>query len=171
MYQQPNMYHEPQMINYKKEKRIELLIRWWSVGAIYFFFGFGIISYSHLDDIFLIGIGVWLINTLVVNPICNAMLNIKKKDTRKYNEIPLYEKLLKHLKEFVSAVIIVALVVGTYHVINLSINNIMNYDEETVKLPAEPFLFATFYMTYYLVITKIIAVVIRLYKNKKRSNL
>ncbi len=160
---------QPNTINYKKEKIIELLIRWWSIGAVYFLFGFGIVSFSHIDDIFLITIGVWLMTAIVVNPVCKAMLDTKKMDKRRYNEIPLYEKLLNHLKVLITALVIVAAVVYTYHIINITINSLFNYPKETVKLPAEPFLFAMFYMLYYILLTTIAKLIVNIFKNRRKG--
>lgn len=136
----------------KKEKRVKLyvfLIRWWSIGAVYFFVGCGtnLGAYNHpLDFVLMLGIGIGLFLTFITNPVLRMLYNI---NPGKYLDTSIMEKVSYRLRNVVAAIGIVSLVTLAYQSINQLAIIILGLSEEAVFLPGEPILFATFYMIIY----------------------
>ncbi|WP_461207096.1 hypothetical protein [Clostridium sp. DL1XJH146] len=134
----------------KKNNLIILLIRWWSVGAVYFFIGWGtkLGSYnSSIDFVIMLGIVIGLFNSLIINPIIKMLYNVGSK--KSYLESSVWEKIWSRLKEVALAILIVYLVTLVYYVINIGAISLLNLSKETVVLPGEPIIFALFYVLIY----------------------
>lgn len=140
-----------------KNKWITFIIRWWSVGAMYFFIGWGtqLGNYDHpLDMIFILGGAIGLFNSFVVNPSLKMLFDIGKQ--KKYLEWTIMEKVSFRLQNVVASMFIVYLVTIIYDVINRTAIIFLKLPDETVFLPGEPILFATFYMIIYTICVQLI---------------
>ncbi|WP_459843131.1 hypothetical protein [Fusibacter bizertensis] len=149
--------NSPKNNSSKKIKWIAFLIRWWSVGAMYFFIGWGtqLGNYDRpIDMIFILGGAIGLFNSFIVNPALKMLFDIG--DQKKYMERTIMEKVSFRLQNVVASMFIVYLVTIIYDVINRGAIVIFSLPVETVVLPGEPILFAVFYMMIYTVLTQLI---------------
>ncbi len=140
----------------KKVKLISFLIRWWSVGAVYFFIGWGtqLGTYDNpIDIIIVMGGIIGLCNSFVVNPILKMLFNAG--DPKKYLEKSVMEKVSFRLQNVVISMFIVYFVTKIYEIINLVIIELMHLNPNTVVLAGEPILFATFYMLIYSLLNEV----------------
>jgi len=136
----------------KKENRTKLivfLIRWWSIGAVYFFVGWGtnLGSYNHpLDFVLMLGIAIGLFLTFITHPVLRMLYNV---NPGRYLDSTIMEKVSYRLRNVVASIAIVYLVTLIYQIINEGAIQLLGLSQETVFLPGEPILFATFYMIIY----------------------
>lgn len=135
------------------EERMTFLIRWWAVGAVYFFIGWGtnISMASAIDFVFFLGLSIGVFNMLVVNPIVRHMYGAKS-DLR-YRDTTLIYKVRYRLIEILIAMLVVVVLLFIYNLINtLAIQLILGQSEQ-VFLPGEPISFGLMYMAVYSLMT------------------
>lgn len=138
------------------DKKIALLIRWWSVGAIYFFIGWGtnLGQTSMIDYVFFLGLGIALFNMFVVNPIIKHMLNVLPR--KAYGEQTLAEKVGYRLSEVLKAVFIVTLIMFVYNIINIVLIQAMGLSPSSVPFPGEPITFGILYVLIWSLLDSLI---------------
>lgn len=144
----------------RKIRIVSFIIRWWSVGAVYFFIGWGtqLGSYDNtLDIIIILGGIIGLFHSFIVNPILKMLYNIG--DKKKYLEKSVMEKVSYRLQNVVVSMLIVYLVTLLYQGINVVMIYAMKLDPDTVVLAGEPILFATFYMLIYTLFNHVILII------------
>ncbi len=146
------------MEKYKSKKLLNdnqkaLILRWWGAGAVYFMIGMGMpsIGYTSLIDIILaLGLGLTILNLLVIEPVIHSMFKIEKHEY--YLDTTVSTKIKRRLSVIFSNFLIVYLIMYTYEFINVSIIFIFGLQKgESVPLPAEPILFGVFYVIYYTI--------------------
>jgi hypothetical protein len=161
------------MDNEKKQKRnrmYALLIRWWAVGAVFFFIGWGtsLGSYTSMIDFTLIlGIAIGIINSMVVDRVVFEWFSIGKK--QKYLDVTIMQKVSDRLLSVVVSIFIVYLVSVLYTIINVNAIEILGKSDEFILLPVEPILFALFYIIIHDTLRKVLEVVIHLVKNNVKK--
>ena len=132
-----------------KKRKTELavfLIRWWSVGAVYFFIAWGtrLGQYTSLFDlVFFLGLTIGIFHTLIVNPALKMLFNVGWH--KPYAESTFKERFLCRIKDLSLALATVLLVAGVYELINLAAHRVLPLEEGAVFLPGEPILFGLFY--------------------------
>lgn len=136
------------------------IFRWWFAGAVFFFIGFGttIGQSSSFDLMFVLAIILGLGTAFVFNPIIYRVFDVKVSGriiNAEYFARPLLQRVLFDLFEVIKAFVIVALIWITYVALNMVINTAAGNSADTVSLPVEPILFATFYLCYFTLITAI----------------
>ncbi len=149
----------------KKIRIVSFIIRWWSVGAVYFFIGWGtqLGSYDNsLDIIIILGGIIGLFQSFIVNPILKMLYNLG--DQKKYLEKSVMEKVSYRLQNVVVSMLIVYLVTVLYEGINIAAIHLKNLDPDTIVLAGEPILFASFYMLIY---TFLNLIMVRIKKRRK----
>lgn len=154
------------------EKRIVFLIRWWSVGAVYFFIGWGtnLSMTSAIDFVFFLGLSIGIFNMLVVNPIVKHMYGVSSG--RIYGETTLLYKVRYRLFEILKAMMIVVILLFTYNLINMLAVELLLRDSNQVFLPGEPITFGLMYMAVHGLLTGLISNVTgRMNEQKKVSAL
>lgn len=133
-----------------KTKLIVFLIRWWSVGAVYFFIGWGtrLGAYtSSIDFVIMLGISIGLFNTFIVHTALKMLYDIGPD--RQYLETTIAEKISYRLRHVVASIGIVYLVTLIYSIINRTAILLLDKPSEYVLLPGEPIIFGLFYMAIY----------------------
>ncbi len=146
----------------KKNKLYIFLIRWWSVGAVYFFIGWGtqLGSYEGMIDFVLaLGIAIGLFHSFVVHPVLKDMFSMGQE--KKYTETTVMEKVSNRLLDVVIAIFIVYLVMVVYSMINITAVILFSLSSSTVILPGEPILFGLFYTTISYGLSKIVQTIKR----------
>jgi hypothetical protein len=137
------------------DRRIELIIRFWSAGAVYLFVGWGtgLGQGSLIDFIFILGTIMAIFEMFVVNPLIRRMLNVKS--TTNYLDTTIGNKVLNRLGHIFKTIFIMAIVATIYIVINQMAAILFNLSKETVAVPGEPILFGLFYLMVYKLIEAI----------------
>lgn len=131
------------------------IMRWWFVGATYFFIAMGtsLAEYSDpLDLIFFLGIGIGVLNVLVFHPIIYNMFNIRRRgkiQNKKYFDRGIFANVGLALAEIFKCLVIVILVFLVYQGINTVLLSIFTYEEDAVALAGEPILFALIFTVFY----------------------
>lgn len=132
---------------FKYNRKIVFAIRWWFVGAVYFFIGWGTSlgnQSTSIDFIISLGICIGLCNSFVVNTIIKMLYNI---DTGiNYYDKRIFNKIKKRFADIFLAIFIVTIVVGIYALINTTAIKLFNLPDSAVFLPGEPIMFALFYV-------------------------
>ena len=144
------------------DRRKAILIRWWAVGAVYFFVGWGTglgNQGSLIDFIFFLGLAIGIMNIVVVNPVLRMLFNLGPE--RNYKDIPLIEKVKRRLGEILKSILIVLIIVYIYNFINMALIKILDLSPETVAFPGEPITFGIIYVIVYLVLEKLKAILFR----------
>ncbi len=128
------------------DKRIELFIRFWAAGAVYFFIGWGtgVGLGSVLDFIFVLGIVMAVVEMFVVNPVIRLMLHTKSEIG--YLDTTVLSKVKYRLLYIFKTMIIMAVVIAIYEIINRGTISLLGLPSESVVLPGEPILFGIFYI-------------------------
>lgn len=128
------------------DKRIELFIRFWAAGAVYFFIGWGtgVGLGSVLDFIFVLGIVMAIVEMFVVNPIIRLMLHTKS--VTRYMDTTIFNKVKYRLLYILKTMFIMSIVTAIYEIINRGTISLLGLPSETVVLPGEPILFGVFYI-------------------------
>jgi len=131
------------------DRRIELILRFWSAGAVYLFIGWGtgLGQGSWIDFIFILGTIMAIFEMLVVNPLIRRMLNVKR--TTNYLATTIGKKVLNRLGHIFKTILIMAIVATIYIVINQIAAILFNLSKETVAVTGEPILFGLFYLIVY----------------------
>ncbi len=151
------------MKNYKSKKILNdnqkaILLRWWGAGAVYFMIGFGMpsIGYeSFIDIMFALGVGLSIMNLLIIEPIIHNMFKTEKHEY--YLDTSISTKVKRRFITIGLNFLIVFLIMYTYEFINIAILNILNLAKgESVPLPAEPILFGVFYVLYFSLFKQIL---------------
>ncbi|MBB6479886.1 hypothetical protein [Spirochaeta isovalerica] len=151
----------------RKEQIAVFLIRWWSIGAIYFLIGWGtpLGRYNSLIDlIFFLGIAIGLASTFFINPTLHMLYGIGWH--RPYGSSTFAQRFVCRAKDitlgFISAIFIMAI----YQGINSAAVAFFGYPSDEVFLPGEPILFGLFYA----LIMQLILLIISLFKKKDAGN-
>lgn len=137
------------------------LVIWWFSGATYFFIGWGTgsgLSDNPLDLIFMLGVGMGLVTTLLVNPIIYNLFTIKRRGkiaNKKFNERTVAEGTLYFLIEIFKALFINFLIFLTYQILNTTLIQVFSLNSDRVAVPGEPILYATFYVLFLALINGI----------------
>lgn len=128
------------------EKRIELLIRFWAAGSVYFFLGWGtgLGLGSILDFIFLLGIVMAVVEMFIVNPIIKHMLNVKT--SAGYLDTSVLSKVKYRLIYILKTIFLMTVVAAVYSLLNIAAIIIFSLPENTVAVPGEPILFGVLYV-------------------------
>lgn len=143
----------------KLSERVKVgICRWWFAGAVYFFIGFGtsLGESGGLDLLFVIALVMGLGTALVFNPVIYRVFDIVEGSrviNKEYFALPLYRRVFLDLWEVVKAFVVVFLIWMTYIGINITLSVFTGKPEGTVFLPVEPFLFATFYLAFYTLLS------------------
>jgi len=153
------MTNNQKIRNPKKEKFIELMIRWWGAGAVYFFIGWGT-GLGSLEDpfdfIFILGLAMGLTTIVILNPLIYGMFDIERKDgelyNKKYNERTIMENVFVRMSEIVKAMIIVLLIFILVNVINIILIQALDLASDSVPFPGEPITFGIMYCIFYYMI-------------------
>ncbi len=150
------------MESYKSEKLLNdkqkaIILRWWGAGAVYFMIGIGMpsVGYTSLIDlIFALGVGLSVMNLLVIEPVIHNMLKTEKHEY--YLDTSVSTKIKRRLGTIFSNFLIVYLIMYTYEFINIAIIFIFGLQKgESFPLPAEPILYGVFYVIYYTIFKQI----------------
>lgn len=124
------------------------LIKWWFMGAIYYFVGWGLPQFrsSGIDTIFILGLIIGLVNITVlqyiikelsVSPdVYNIYLSIRNKSV------------LRGLISVIYGWIIAALIATTYELLNRLFIIVFSLKENTVSIGVEPILFGILYVLF-----------------------
>lgn len=133
------------------EKRIELLIRFWGAGAVYFFVGWGtgLGLGSPLDFILLLGLAMAILEMFAVNPIIKRALNVKS--TGGYLDTSVFSKVRFRLLYVLKTIGLMAVVAVIYNLVNQGAVLLFSLPKETLVLPGEPILFGVFYTAVFKV--------------------
>ncbi|GKX29421.1 hypothetical protein SH1V18_19010 [Vallitalea longa] len=140
------------------DERLEYLIRWWSVGAVYFFVGWGTglgNQVGTVDFIFFLGLGIGVFNIAVINPLIRKMLNVRSN--KRYNETTVFNKVLTRLKEIFKSMLIVLIMVYVYSLINQLLIKVLSLSPSQVPFPGEPITFGIIYVIILMCINKIMS--------------
>ncbi|MDC7235465.1 MAG: hypothetical protein PQJ58_19710 [Spirochaetales bacterium] len=130
----------------RKQKLYVFLIRWWSVGAVYFFIAWGtqLGRYSDTADlVFFLGTSIGLFTTLIVNPALKMLFNAGWH--KAYGSSTAWERLRIRLLDVGLALLITLVVSFLYEGINRTAIVLLDLQEDQVFLPGEPILFGLFY--------------------------
>ena len=125
--------------------RIELLIRFWSAGAVYLFIGWGtgLGQGSFIDFILVLGIVMAVFEMLAVNPLLRRML--KLKTGAGYLDTSILQKVAKRLGYVFKTILIMTIVAILYMLMNQIAVTLFQLSQDTVAVPGEPILFGLFY--------------------------
>lgn len=128
------------------DDRIALIIRWWSVGAVYFFIGWGtnLSQRGIIDFVFFLGLTIGVFNMLVINPVIRQLLNTKL--VTRYTDIPIMKKVLFRLGEIFKSMVIVTIMVYIYSLINMVLIDGFKLTESSIPLAGEPISFGILYV-------------------------
>lgn len=145
--------------NPKKEKAIEVLIRWWGAGAVYFFIGWGTSLGSQsdpLDFIFILGLATGLLTIAVLDPLIYSMLDIERKNgelyNKKYFERTIMQNVMLRSGEIIRSMVIIIIIFFAYNFINIGLISLLSLPETSVPLPGEPITFGLLYILFYFLI-------------------
>lgn len=131
------------------------LLRWWFVGALYFFLAWGTgwgNSLSAWDLLVFLCIGIGLATAFIFNPIMYGMFTVRRNGVslnQAYYAMPVSKRVLQKLLEIAKCSLVVCLVYITYQAINGILISAQSLPSDTVVLKGEPFLFSTFFICYY----------------------
>ena len=131
------------------DRRMALIIRWWSAGAIYFFFGWGTSLGSQaaiLDFVFWLGIAMGVFNMLIVNPVLRMGFNLGPDSKISRGSYALSQRVSDYLVEVIKNIVIMFIVALIYVGINSGINLAFGLPATNISLPGEPILFGVFYV-------------------------
>ena len=148
------------------------IFRWWFAGAVFFFIGFGtsLGQSSSVDLMFVLSLVLGLGTAFVFNPIIYRVFDVKDRGrviNAEYFSRSLLLRVLYDILEVMRSFIIVALIWGTYTVLNIAINAFAGNSPDTVVLGVEPFLFATFYLCYFSLISIVVRAIRSLFRKKE----
>lgn len=138
------------------DKRIALIIRWWAVGAVYFFIGWGtnLSQRGIIDFAFFLGLSIGVFNMLVVNPVIRMVL--KTKETKRYMDFTVKEKVMGRLGEILKSIFIVIIMIYIYNILNTVIIDLFSLGEESIPLAGEPITFGIIYMLIWSLINGLV---------------
>jgi len=134
----------------KRNRRIELALRAWAAGAVYFFVGWGTqVSQTSIFDFgFFLAIALAVFDLFVITPIVNGMLKNErvtpKKDIKKGT--------LSMLKNVFKNLFIVTVLINIYNLINLFLIVMLDLANDAVPFPGEPITFGLLYLLIWLLI-------------------
>ena len=115
------------------------IFRWWFAGAVFFFIGFGtsLGQSSSVDLMFVLSLVLGLGTAFVFNPIIYRVFDVKDRGrviNAEYFSRSLLLRVLYDILEVMRSFIIVALIWGTYTVLNIAINAFAGNSPDTVVL-------------------------------------
>jgi hypothetical protein len=134
----------------KKQKRTKIIIfllRWWAVGAVYFFIGWGtnLGKYtSMIDFVIMLGIVIGVFQSFIVFPVLRQMFGYGRR--KRMLETTTMERVSDNLLQVVLSIGTVYLVTLVYTMINSLAILIFGLSDTQVFLPGEPILFGLFYV-------------------------
>jgi len=134
----------------KKNRYIEIALRAWAAGAVYFFIGWGtqVAQSSIFDFVFFLGVSLAIFDLLVITPVVNGML---KNELRNHNYSIKKGSLLK-LANIIKNLFIVVIMVNIYNIINLVLITLLNLSTDAVPFAGEPITFGIIYIILWLLI-------------------
>ncbi len=150
------MDKQPKDKNLRKERIKANILRWWFVGAAYFFIGFGTnvgATSSPIDLIFFLGVGIGLGNIFIFHPIMHSMFTIQRRGkviNQRYFNRTVIQNVLASLGEVARCLVLVILVYLIYQIGNTFLVAITGAVEGTVIVPGEPILFSVFFVSLYV---------------------
>ena len=115
---------------------------WCSV--LFYWLGTGVGLGSVLDFIFVLGIVMAVVEMFVVNPVIRLMLHTKSEIG--YLDTTVLSKVKYRLLYIFKTMIIMAVVIAIYEIINRGTISLLGLPSESVVLPGEPILFGIFYI-------------------------
>ncbi len=146
-----------------------LIFRWWISGAVCFFIGWGTSLGTRIDSydlIFVLGLVTGLAHLIIYNPIVFGMFEIERDGkivNKKYYERTILEGTYVKLAEIMKSIFSVIFVSLTYFLVNILYSIIFNKPETFIFLPLEPVLYATLFIAYYTLFTKIARLIVKLF--------
>lgn len=151
------------MTQYKISEHTKIaLFRWWFVGALYFFLALGTgwgNSLSAWDLLVFLSMGIGLATAFIFNPIMYGMFTVRRNGVSlndAYYAMPVSKRVLQKLREIAKCCFVVCLVYISYQVINRILISAQSLPSDTVVLKGEPFLFSTFFICYYNLISTLV---------------
>lgn len=146
-------------------------IRFWFVGLIYFFVGWGT-SLGQNDDpldlIFVLSLVTAAGHLFIFNPIIYKMFDVQRNGlfvNKKYNERSIFQGVIYNLLEFLKCVFITILVFLTYQLINYLLVDVLKMSQ----LGGEPILYSIFFTAYYSLISFISSKLALLFKKNRKE--
>lgn len=149
--------------------------RWWFAGAMYFLLAWGLLGeFSSIDQMFFIGLGIGVAHIFVLHPLVYSMFNIKRNGkivNKKYYERTILEGVFVKLGEIFKCIVCSFIVGFTYVGINMAINSIFGYSDDTIKFGGEPIMYGLFFMLCYVGISFLTSKIALLHEkiNEKRK--
>jgi hypothetical protein len=150
---------------YRKQQIAVFLIRWWAIGAVYFFIGWGtqLGRYSNIIDlIFFLGLSIGLASTFVINPVLKMLYNIGWH--KSYGSSTVKERIVCRIKDLSLGFVTAFFIMFIYQIINEGAIRFFQYPDDQIFLPGEPILFGLFYA----IITQLILALISLISKRKK---
>lgn len=154
------------------------VLRWWMVGAVCFFVGFGTgfgASANPLDLVFLLCSVIAALTVFVFNPIIFTLYDIRKAGrivNAEYRSQPFSGKILRNVREILKCYAVGILEFMTYQGLN-SLYAAMRGDAGgVVVFPIEPVMFGLIFVVYYCSISSLsdrIVALIRAGRNRRRT--
>ncbi len=144
--------------------------RWWFVGAIYFFVGWGTKlgnSKTAFDFIFILALVTAVGMIFIFNPIVYGMFEIEQNGViinKKINERSVWLGSLMKIGEFFKCFIVTILVFFSYQFINFGINKWFGNGSDTVVIKGEPIIYATLFIIFYNLLCFIVYKIYSLFK-------
>ena len=156
------------------------VLRWWMVGAVCFFVGFGTVfgaSSNPLDLVFLLCSVIAALTVFVFNPVMFALFDIKKAGrivNAEYRNQPIGRKILRNVREIVKCYAVGILEFMTYQVVNGIYATTQGGAGDSLILPIEPVIFGCIFAVYYSSISALsdrIVSLIRTERNRRRGRM
>ncbi|MGB1249528.1 MAG: hypothetical protein ACPG8W_02780 [Candidatus Promineifilaceae bacterium] len=138
------------------DRRIVLILRWWSAGAVYFFIGWGTSlgnQASMIDFVFSLGIAMGVFNMLIVNPGLGMAFNVGKRRVPGGNTIS--QRVSDYLVAMLKNILIMFVIALIYVGLNSAINAAFGLPASNISLPGEPILFGVFYVLVFVLFGRI----------------
>ena len=130
-------------------KTKKFLIEWWSMGAIYFFIGFGsLAAYSDaLDLIFFLGVTIGVVKTYLIPKFIDEINPYEKKTKT---------SLFRLSKNTLMGLVLTVAVIYTYDFINSRLVDVLNLSSGKVIVYPEPILFGLLYICYESILKRLL---------------
>ena len=153
------------------DRRIALILRWWSAGAVYFLIGWGTAlgnQTSMIDFVFSLGVVMGLFNMLIVNPGLRMAFNLGPKLPPSSHAIS--QRISDYLVEIIKNVLIMFVVALIYVALNSIINTVFGLPDDNISLPGEPILFGVFYVLVFALFGRISQQAIQTFSSYRQRN-
>lgn len=145
-----------------------LLIKFYFPGAVCFFFiwGLGNMVADQLDLLFITGIAMGVVTEMITNNVIRFFERTPGGNNR-WMMLP-SKKYYTFILNILYAFVVLALVYGTYNVINMALIAITGA-VDTVPLGVEPILFGVFYCGYDMLLIQAKLALLRLFRGGKKA--